>query len=629
MKYFSWIALPSLFLCAMQVFAIAAANPLIDAGKAAIKAKNYETAMVKFDEACQKGDADGCSAKGVLYDKGWGVTQDNARAHAIFVTACAAGSAKGCFNLGGSYYLGRGVEKDVPLAFAAYTKSCDGGDMGGCDNLGIMYEYGEGTRQDIVKAQALYIKACIGDAAITCKNISENLVASVAATTAPGSFEIDAATLAAQVPPSKAGPLLPHCEYEPKVKLCAAAHSITKMIDAESGPKQLDTVRLAQLNEGVRKYPGGTNWQFFRAKLFIESHRFGEALADLSQVLKVAPSSTAALLQRAELYTHAKQYDLAFADLDAAYYWSDLEAPNSGSTPRIESLILNADVLLRQGKMADTKAMLERANFTLKRDADGPQYRMLQTVTDRYTSARTGLSVAEMAELRVFFEMKYQHTPKCDKSPLLDRAIAADFMAVAALGYLAGLSDSCQSNADSMSYANRAVTLGLEKEKLPSTALIRAGPLDLIDALRARSQIYERLGDFTEALRDINTAHNRYDRGDQTQAALARISSIRIRELANNLPPEKVAALGITVPPTSGTSSATAFNSYDYSGIDSDLQACQSVEKDRDKIPAPLLSEWFGITTRCSEIRREAISIAEQNGDKDRAVYYRSIQFGW
>jgi hypothetical protein len=63
------------------------------------------------------------------------VTQDYARAVALFSQSCDGGDAKGCEALGLMYDLGIGVSRDALHAMTLYSKACDGGDADGCDHV--------------------------------------------------------------------------------------------------------------------------------------------------------------------------------------------------------------------------------------------------------------------------------------------------------------------------------------------------------------------------------------------------------------------------------------------------------------------------------------------------------------
>ncbi|HEX3772129.1 MAG TPA: hypothetical protein VHV30_14735, partial [Polyangiaceae bacterium] len=57
-------------------------------------------ARFQFEQGCHEGDAEACSALGVIYEVGAGAPANAARAVALYEHACDAGSVRGCANLG-------------------------------------------------------------------------------------------------------------------------------------------------------------------------------------------------------------------------------------------------------------------------------------------------------------------------------------------------------------------------------------------------------------------------------------------------------------------------------------------------------------------------------------------------
>jgi Sel1 repeat len=494
MKFFRWSALPVLILCAMQGIAFAPAAPLTDAGRDAVKAKDYEAAMVKFEEACLNGEADGCSAKGVLFDQGWGVEKDAARAHILFVKACDAGSAKGCKNLGGSYYSGRGIDKDFLKAFAAYTKSCDGGDLGGCENLGIMYENGEGTTQDKAKAQMFYTKACDGKVATACKNAADSLIAvGPPAQTQQQQLSgdalatLDMCTYVYMYLSDGSGP-----EFEAiltKLQNATGMDRATMIAHTRSSVERLvNAIAIGKLSD-------------------LEQETIAEC-AVTSGVAPPAAPPLAVILSADEANT-ASKVELAWETSVgcAADYYSQggYDDAQGSPSPQFEAMI--ARVRYLDPSYSQTRAIaIARALATIRNKELG---------ISQYYRYRSPQNLAWSRQCEYFFgvpaPMSYAEATRMD----------ADFQ--------------------------------IHKEKFRSPS----------DKERQASSGGSYMG-----------------------------------------------------------------NDADYADIDSDLQACQNVES-RDEVPAAMLSRWFEITTRCRQIRSDAISIAQRNGDTGRAAAYRNINFGW
>lgn len=90
----------------------------------------------------------------------------------MFQNACDGGDARGCTHLGQMYESGQGVAKDVNRAEQLYLKACDGGDTRGCTNLGFMYASGQEVPMDVNRAAQLYQTACDKGDDVGCKNLS-------------------------------------------------------------------------------------------------------------------------------------------------------------------------------------------------------------------------------------------------------------------------------------------------------------------------------------------------------------------------------------------------------------------------------------------------------------------------
>jgi TPR repeat protein len=133
--------------------------------------KRYEEARPLYEKACEGGERRGCNDLGLLYEKGYGVSQDYAQAHAFFQKACDNSVMAGCKNLGKLYELGLGVSQDYSQARTLYQKACDGGEMIGCNNLGVLYNNGQGLPHDFAQARAFYQKACDGGEMKGCTNL--------------------------------------------------------------------------------------------------------------------------------------------------------------------------------------------------------------------------------------------------------------------------------------------------------------------------------------------------------------------------------------------------------------------------------------------------------------------------
>ncbi len=122
-------------------------------------AQDHAKAREWYEKAADKGDADGMVNLGVLYDNGRGVAQDYARAREWYEKAAEKGHANAMLNLGALYANGQGVAQDHAKAREWYEKAADKGNAGAMTNLGVLYENGHGMAQDYAKAREWYGKA--------------------------------------------------------------------------------------------------------------------------------------------------------------------------------------------------------------------------------------------------------------------------------------------------------------------------------------------------------------------------------------------------------------------------------------------------------------------------------------
>ncbi len=95
--------------------------------------QNYEEATRLYRQACDGGDARGCTSLGYQYDNGHGVEQvDEVEAVRLYRLGCDSGDVAGCWKLGHMYEIGHGVVRSEEDAVRLYRQACDGGEMRGC-----------------------------------------------------------------------------------------------------------------------------------------------------------------------------------------------------------------------------------------------------------------------------------------------------------------------------------------------------------------------------------------------------------------------------------------------------------------------------------------------------------------
>jgi uncharacterized protein len=121
-------------------------------GLAAAKSGDYATALHEWTLLAEQGNARAQFNLGIMYDKGQGVTQDDAKAMTWFRKAAEQGLAEAQYNLGVMYDEGQGVTKDYAEAVKWWRKASEQGLAEAQGNLGAFYALGRSVLQDNVTA---------------------------------------------------------------------------------------------------------------------------------------------------------------------------------------------------------------------------------------------------------------------------------------------------------------------------------------------------------------------------------------------------------------------------------------------------------------------------------------------
>ena len=94
----------------------------------AYEAGHYSQALRLLQPLAQQDDAKAQYNLGLLYENGWGVTQNYKKAVAWYQKAANQGIAEAQYNLGVMYEEGRGVQQDYQQAAAWYEKAAGFGE---------------------------------------------------------------------------------------------------------------------------------------------------------------------------------------------------------------------------------------------------------------------------------------------------------------------------------------------------------------------------------------------------------------------------------------------------------------------------------------------------------------------
>lgn len=152
----------TLLLLAMIISTTAfaqSAEKLYSEGKKLYDAEQYEQAFPKLKAAAEKGHKKAQYRVGLCYDKGRGVTEDDAKAVAWYQKAVDQGYAKAQYQLGKCYKNGEGIAKDEKKAVELFLLAAkqDNGDAQ--YQLAKCYLKGKGVAKDEAKAKSWLKKA--------------------------------------------------------------------------------------------------------------------------------------------------------------------------------------------------------------------------------------------------------------------------------------------------------------------------------------------------------------------------------------------------------------------------------------------------------------------------------------
>ena len=89
---------------------------------------DYQTAIKLWKPLAEQGSTSAQFNLGIMYSKGYGVKQDDAKAAKWYRKAAEQGNATAQFNLGVMYDTGKGVKQDDAEAAKWYSKAAEQGD---------------------------------------------------------------------------------------------------------------------------------------------------------------------------------------------------------------------------------------------------------------------------------------------------------------------------------------------------------------------------------------------------------------------------------------------------------------------------------------------------------------------
>lgn len=140
-------------LIARLLFVLAAglaANAAYTAGVP--EAEKAAQVVQRARQLAEQGNANAQYNLGVMYDKGYGVERDYAKARKWYKKAAAQNYAKAEHNLGVMYQEGRGVQASSAAAARWFKRAARHGEPAAQNNLAVLYARGKGVEQNTILA---------------------------------------------------------------------------------------------------------------------------------------------------------------------------------------------------------------------------------------------------------------------------------------------------------------------------------------------------------------------------------------------------------------------------------------------------------------------------------------------
>lgn len=141
-----------LMLLLISQLAVNAVQAGFDTAVHAFDKGDYVTVKNIVEPLAEQGDARSQYAMGVLYENGFAVNRDPAKAAAWYLKAARQGNIDAQYNLGAMNEHGAGIPVDYTNAAYWYHIAAEQGDIDALSNLGVLYQNGQGVQKDTVLA---------------------------------------------------------------------------------------------------------------------------------------------------------------------------------------------------------------------------------------------------------------------------------------------------------------------------------------------------------------------------------------------------------------------------------------------------------------------------------------------
>jgi uncharacterized protein len=111
-------------LIASLLYCSYAAADFSERGVEAYEKGELQTAMVFWNQGCEKNQFLSCDKLGMMYYFGYGTQKDQLKALHLYEKACHAGMIEDCYKIAKMYDYGYGVSVNKSKALKLYQKGC-------------------------------------------------------------------------------------------------------------------------------------------------------------------------------------------------------------------------------------------------------------------------------------------------------------------------------------------------------------------------------------------------------------------------------------------------------------------------------------------------------------------------
>ena len=134
-------------------------NAQLQAGLFALERKHYSTALRSWGPLANSGEPRAQNNMGIMYERGWGVTQSYTEAMSWYRKAADQSLPEAQYNLGTLYHNGYGTEVNNSQAVSWFRRAASQNLPDAMYMMGLHLYYGKVVRQDQLAAKLQFLKS--------------------------------------------------------------------------------------------------------------------------------------------------------------------------------------------------------------------------------------------------------------------------------------------------------------------------------------------------------------------------------------------------------------------------------------------------------------------------------------